>query len=158
MGTYKCCIFFTRRFALGDTTTPEDVRMLFSRYAGGSPYMGADDLCRYLAAWGGADGEVPEHIVDRVLQDRSRTPRFGRPALTVDDFRHFLFSDDLNPPLRHYKVKPTRKLIDAHWFGVSCVHCGGFWMGEAHLGGGLRNVVILLPIANHIGICGILFI
>ena len=106
MGTYKCCIFFTRRFALGDTTTPEDVRVLFSRFAGGSPYMGADDLRRYLAAWGGADGEVAEQVVDRVLQDRSRTPRFGRPALTVDDFMHFLFSEDLNPPLRHSKVNP----------------------------------------------------
>jgi phosphatidylinositol phospholipase C delta len=60
MGTYKCCIFFTRRFALADTTTPEDVRALFSRYAGGSPYMLADDLRRYLVAWGGADGEVPD--------------------------------------------------------------------------------------------------
>lgn len=107
MGTYKCCIFFTRRFAIGDTNTPEDVRTLFSRYSGGSPYIGADDLRRYLANWGGAGGEVAEQIVDRVLQDRSRTPRFGRPALTVDDFMHFLFSEDLNPPLRHSKVNPT---------------------------------------------------
>lgn len=47
---------------------------------------------------------MAERIVDRVLQDRSRTPRFGRPALTVDDFHHFLFSEDLNPPIRHSKV------------------------------------------------------
>ncbi|XP_039786563.1 phosphoinositide phospholipase C 2-like isoform X1 [Panicum virgatum] len=116
MGTYKCCIFFTRRFALGDTTTPEDVRVLFSRFAGGSPYMGADDLRRYLAAWGGADGEVAEQVVDRVLQDRSRTPRFGRPALTVDDFMHFLFSEDLNPPLRHSKVHQDMNAPLSHYF------------------------------------------
>ncbi|PUZ41540.1 hypothetical protein GQ55_9G513700 [Panicum hallii var. hallii] len=116
MGTYKCCIFFTRRFALGDTTTPEDVRVLFSRFAGGSPYMGADDLRRYLAAWGGADGEAAEQVVDRVLQDRSRTPRFGRPALTVDDFMHFLFSEDLNPPLRHSKVHQDMNAPLSHYF------------------------------------------
>ncbi|OQU92774.1 hypothetical protein SORBI_3001G408001 [Sorghum bicolor] len=116
MGTYKCCIFFTRRFALADTSTPEDVRALFSRYAGGSPYMLADDLRRYLAAWGGADGEVPEQIIDRILQDRSRTPRFGRPALTVDDFLHFLFSEDLNPPLRHSKVNQDMNAPLSHYF------------------------------------------
>ncbi|KAF8718644.1 hypothetical protein HU200_024943 [Digitaria exilis] len=116
MGTYKCCIFFTRRFAIGDTSTPEDVRTLFSRYSGGSPYMGADDLRRYLANWGGAGGEVAEQIVDRVLQDRSRTPRFGRPALTVDDFMHFLFSEDLNPPLRHSKVHQDMNAPLSHYF------------------------------------------
>lgn len=56
MGTYKCCIFFTRRFALRDATTPDDVRALFSRHAAGAPYMGADELHRYLAATVEADG------------------------------------------------------------------------------------------------------
>ncbi|XP_062215940.1 phosphoinositide phospholipase C 4-like isoform X2 [Phragmites australis] len=116
MGSYKCCIFFTRRFALGDASTPEDVRALFSRCAAGSPYMGADDLRRYLAATGGADGEDAEQIVDRVLQDRSRTPRFGRPALTVDDFRHFLFSEDLNPPIQHSQVHQDMNAPLSHYF------------------------------------------
>nr|CAC13988.1 phosphoinositide-specific phospholipase C [Digitaria sanguinalis] len=120
MGTYKCCIFFTHKFAIDDTTTPEDVRTLFSRYSGGSPYMGPDDLRRYLANWGGAGGEVAEQIVDRVLQDRSRTPRFGRPALTVDDFMHFLFSEDLNPPLRHSKVHQDMNAPLSHYF----IHTG----------------------------------
>jgi phosphatidylinositol phospholipase C, delta len=108
MGTYRCCIFFTRRFALEDASTPDDVRALFSRYAAGAPYMGVDDLRRYLATSGApGGGKDAEKIVDRVLQDRSRTPRFGRPALTVDDFRHLLFSEDLNPPIRHSQVSVT---------------------------------------------------
>ena len=127
MGTYKCCIFFTRRFALADTTTPEDVRALFSRYAGGSPYMLADDLRRYLAAWGGADGEVPEQIIDRILQDRSRTPRFGRPALTVDDFLHFLFSEDLNPPLRCSKVSPPGSCSIPNPYAASFIVSTVYW-------------------------------
>ena len=129
MGTYKCCIFFTRRFALADTTTPEDVRALFSRYAGGSPYMLADDLRRYLAAWGGADGEVPEQIIDRILQDRSRTPRFGRPALTVDDFLHFLFSEDLNPPLRCSKVSPPGSCSIPNPYAASFIVSTVYWCG-----------------------------
>ncbi|KAG8096412.1 hypothetical protein GUJ93_ZPchr0013g36638 [Zizania palustris] len=107
MGTYKCCIFFTRRFALNDASTPGDVRALFSRHAAGAPYMGADELRRYLAATGEAEADADvgaaERIVDRVLQERSRTPRFGRPTLTVDDFHYFLFSEDLNPPIRQSK-------------------------------------------------------
>nr|ABF95388.1 phosphoinositide-specific phospholipase C, putative [Oryza sativa Japonica Group] len=105
MGTYKCCIFFTRRFALSDASTPGDVRMLFTRHAGGAPYMGIDELRRYLAASGEAhvDADTAERIIDRVLQERSRTPRFGKPSLTIDDFQYFLFSEDLNPPICHSK-------------------------------------------------------
>ncbi|KAL6644878.1 hypothetical protein ACP70R_016486 [Stipagrostis hirtigluma subsp. patula] len=121
MGTYKCCIFFTRRFAAGDASAPEDVRALFSRYSGGAPYMAADDLRRYLAASGGAgaghgDGEDAEQIVERVLQERSRTPRFGKPSLTVDDFRHLLFSEDLNPPIRLSKVHQDMNAPLSHYF------------------------------------------
>ena len=120
MGTYKCCIFFTRRFALTDATTPEDVRTLFSRFSGGAPYMGVDELRRYLAATGEPDGDgdgqidAAERIVDRVLQGRSRTPRFGKPGLTVDDFHNFLFSEELNPPIRQDKV------AIGHFLDVSC--------------------------------------
>ncbi|KAM3228977.1 hypothetical protein ACQJBY_060110 [Aegilops geniculata] len=120
MGTYKCCIFFTRRFALPDATTPEDVRTLFSRFSGRTPYMGVDELRRYLAATGELDGDgrmdVAERIVDRVLQGRSRTPRFGRPALTVDDFHNFLFSEDLNPPIRQSKVHHDMNAPLSHYF------------------------------------------
>uniref|UniRef100_A0A8R7Q608 Phosphoinositide phospholipase C n=1 Tax=Triticum urartu TaxID=4572 RepID=A0A8R7Q608_TRIUA len=120
MGTYKCCIFFTRRFAPPDATTPEDVRTLFSRFSGGTPYMGVDELRRYLAATGELDGDggmdAADRIVDRFLQGRSRTPRFGRPALTVDDFHNFLFSEDLNPPIRQSKVHHDMNAPLSHYF------------------------------------------
>ncbi|KAI4988640.1 hypothetical protein ZWY2020_035880 [Hordeum vulgare] len=108
MGTYKCCIFFPRRFTLPNATTPEDVSMLFSRFSGGTHYMGVDELRRYLVATGDIDGDdgmtVAERIVDRVLHGRSHTPRCWKPALTVDDFYNFLFSENLNPPIRQSKV------------------------------------------------------
>ncbi|XP_051181803.1 phosphoinositide phospholipase C 2 [Lolium perenne] len=122
MGTYKCCIFFTRRFAPGEASTPEDVRTLFSRFSGGTPYMGVDELRRYLAATGepdaGGDAEMDaaERIVDRILQGRSRTPRFGKPALTVDDFHSFLFSEELNPPIRQAKVHHNMNAPLSHYF------------------------------------------
>ncbi|KAK3147567.1 hypothetical protein QOZ80_3BG0283990 [Eleusine coracana subsp. coracana] len=117
MGTYRCCIFFTRRFALEDASTPDDVRALFSRFAAGAPYMGVDDLRRYLAASGApGGGKDAEQIVDRVLQDRNRTPRFGRPALTIDDFRHLLFSEELNPPIQHPQVHHDMNAPLSHYF------------------------------------------
>ncbi|XP_047086641.1 phosphoinositide phospholipase C 2-like [Lolium rigidum] len=122
MGTYKCCIFFTRRFAPGEASTPEDVRTLFARFSGGTPYMGVDELRRYLAATGepgaGGDAEMDaaERIVDRILQGRSRTPRFGKPALTIDDFHSFLFSEELNPPIRQAKVHHNMNAPLSHYF------------------------------------------
>jgi phosphatidylinositol phospholipase C delta len=132
MGTYKCCIFFTRRFALSDAAAPEDVRALFSRFSGGTPYMGADELRRYLAATGDPDGngdgetDAAERIVDRIIQGRSRTPRFGKPALTVDDFHNFLFSEELNPPIRQAKVAIlwcSQMPLDIVSFSFLCVSC-----------------------------------
>jgi phosphatidylinositol phospholipase C delta len=147
MGTYKCCIFFTRRFAPGEASTPEDVRTLFSRFSGGTPYMGVDELRRYLAATGepdaGGDAEMDaaERIVDRILQGRSRTPRFGKPALTVDDFHSFLFSEELNPPIRQAKV-PIRWSLDIYSFYLFFVrvNCGDWWFGYASTRS-LHNVV-----------------
>ncbi|CAD6216523.1 unnamed protein product [Miscanthus lutarioriparius] len=106
--TYKCCLIFKRRFHARDAPPPEDVRALFSLHAGGGPHMGADGLRRYLDATGGHH-QVDDAEVERLLeqirlqqhQGRARLPRLARPLLALDDFHRYLFSHDLNPPLRH---------------------------------------------------------
>ncbi|KAB8107006.1 hypothetical protein EE612_041559 [Oryza sativa] len=107
MGTYKCCLIFKRRFRWNDAPPPDDVRALFANHsAGGGPHMAADGLRAYLQATG-QDGDVDmERLVEQIrqLQGRGgRIPRVGRalPLLTVDDFHRFLFSHELNPPIRH---------------------------------------------------------
>uniref|UniRef100_A0A0D9X399 Phosphoinositide phospholipase C n=1 Tax=Leersia perrieri TaxID=77586 RepID=A0A0D9X399_9ORYZ len=109
MGTYKCCLVFKRRFRWNDAPPPEDVRAIFATHAaGGGPHMPADGLRAYLQS--AADSEAPddadlERLLDQIrqLQGRGgRIPRVGRPlGLTLDDFHRFLFSQELNPPLRH---------------------------------------------------------
>jgi phosphatidylinositol phospholipase C delta len=109
--TYKCCLIFKRRFHTRDAPPPEDVRALFSLHAGGGPHMGADGLRRYLDAHHqDQDQELDDAEVERLLeqirlqqqQGRARLPRLAGPLLTLDDFHRYLFSHDLNPPLRHH--------------------------------------------------------
>jgi hypothetical protein len=59
------------------------------------------------------------------MQDRNHTPRFGRPALTVDDFLHFLFSEGPQPAPPLLQGKSTRKLLDPQSICgfIHCFHC-----------------------------------
>ncbi|RWW13554.1 hypothetical protein GW17_00022711 [Ensete ventricosum] len=103
MGSYKYCMCFTRKFLWNAAQPPADVREAFAAHAGGAAQMGADQLQRFLAE---AQGEAAatladaERIVD-LLRRRHHLPSvLARAGITLDDFFHFLFSDDLNPPVR----------------------------------------------------------
>ncbi|CAN6220039.1 unnamed protein product [Urochloa humidicola] len=119
--TYKCCLIFKRRFHSRDAPPPEDVRALFSLHSGGGPHMGADGLRRYLQA-AGHEGDAAE--VERLLeqirlqqqQGRARLPRLARPLLALDDFHRYLFSHDLNPPIRHPQVHHDMSRPLSHYF------------------------------------------
>ncbi|CAN6200378.1 unnamed protein product [Urochloa humidicola] len=119
--TYKCCLIFKRRFHSRDAPPPEDVRALFSLHSGGGPHMGADGLRRYLQA-AGPEGDAAE--VERLLeqirlqqqQGRARLPRLARPLLALDDFHRYLFSHDLNPPIRHPQVHHDMSRPLSHYF------------------------------------------
>ncbi|RLN35570.1 hypothetical protein C2845_PM03G17220 [Panicum miliaceum] len=120
--TYKCCLIFKRRFHSREAPPPDDVRALFSLHSGGGPHMGADGLRRYLHASGHEDA-LDDAEVDRLLdqirlqqQGRARLPRLARPLLALDDFHRYLFSHDLNPPIRHPQVHHDMSRPLSHYF------------------------------------------
>lgn len=103
MSSYKCCICFTRKFACSTVAPPADVRDAFAAYAGGAAYMGPEHLRRFLAEEQGEVGATlydAEWIIDRLRGRHHHLPAaLARPSITLEDFFHFLLTDDLNPPL-----------------------------------------------------------
>ena len=102
MGTYRMCVCFTRRFKVTEAAPPPDVNDAFNKYAEGGPHMTAEQLHRFLMDVQGQSGATladAEGIVQQVLQKRHHMAKFRRHALTLDDFHHYLFSADLNPPI-----------------------------------------------------------
>lgn len=77
--------------------------------------MGADDLRRYLVATGQEEAEV-ERLLEQIVQGRARVPRLARPLLSLDDFHRYLFSHDLNPPIRHPQVHHDMTRPLSHYF------------------------------------------
>ncbi|MBA0658243.1 hypothetical protein Goklo_010466, partial [Gossypium klotzschianum] len=64
--------------------------------------MTAEQLHRFLVdvqGQGGAKVSDAEEILLQVLQKRHHMAKFRKHALTLDDFHHYLFSADLNPPI-----------------------------------------------------------
>lgn len=102
MGSYRCCLCFTRKFKVKEAEPPEDVKQAFKKYADGSATMSAEQLRRFLEEVQGESGASvadAQRVVEQVLQKRHPIAKFARQALTLDDFHHFLFSADLNPPI-----------------------------------------------------------
>lgn len=103
MGSYKCCLCFTRKFRWTEPAPPPDVAAAFEAYAEGGAHMGPEQLRRFLAEAQGETGASladAERIIDQVRQLRHRHHLLGRRLLALDDFHHFLFSCELNPPFR----------------------------------------------------------
>ncbi|KAL5748087.1 hypothetical protein ACOSQ2_025384 [Xanthoceras sorbifolium] len=103
MGSYRMCVCFTRKFRVTEAEPPEDVKAAFRKYAEGGTHMTADQLRRFLAEVQGGGGDVAvseaEKVVEQVLRTRHHLAKFTRNTLTLDDFHHYLFSADLNPPI-----------------------------------------------------------
>jgi phosphatidylinositol phospholipase C, delta len=106
---YCCC--FTRKFHLQEVEPPDDVRALFQEYSEGGPHMSPDQLSKFLAA---PQAEA-DNIIDRIRQQKGPLARISRPVLTLDDFHHFLFSQELNPPFKS-EVSFVRILICRRFF------------------------------------------
>lgn len=104
MGSYKCCICFTRKFRWKEAQPPEDVKAAFTACAEGAGQVGPEQLRRFLVEWQketDATAADAERIVEQVRQLRQKhvLGRVARPLLNLEDFHHFLFSDELNPPV-----------------------------------------------------------
>ncbi|RRT56404.1 hypothetical protein B296_00047903 [Ensete ventricosum] len=103
MGSYRCCICFTRKFRWSEAKPAEDVREAFATYAEGGAHMTVDQLRRFLAEAQGEAGATvadAERVMERVRQLRrpSHLAKLSKPPfLTLDDFHYYLFSEELNP-------------------------------------------------------------
>ncbi|EES09168.2 phosphoinositide phospholipase C 2 [Sorghum bicolor] len=119
MGTttsYKCCCFHCWDGASPPPKAPpppKDVGALFSLYAGGGPggaphHMDEDGLRRYLSVYQG-EGTNVEHLLEQIRRQQ---------LFTLDDFhRIVVFSDELNPPIRHqHRVHHDMTLPLSHYF------------------------------------------
>ncbi|KAJ4764184.1 Phosphoinositide phospholipase C [Rhynchospora pubera] len=103
MGThkYKYCLCFTRKFHLKEAEPPSDVRALFEEYAQGGSHMTAEQFRKFLAApYASGDPDQADRIVERIRHQKGPIALLSRPGLTLEDFHHFLFSPELNPPLK----------------------------------------------------------
>ncbi|KAF3775883.1 Phosphoinositide phospholipase C 6 [Nymphaea thermarum] len=105
MGSYRMCGCFTRKFSAGEVRPPDEVKDLFNRYAdAGASAMSVDGLRRFLVeVQKEEEGEGKTKagtIIDQIQQRKWPLPKQRHPHLSLDDFYHFLFSPDLNPPLK----------------------------------------------------------
>ncbi|EPS61000.1 hypothetical protein M569_13801, partial [Genlisea aurea] len=120
MGSYRICMCFTRKFRVTEAEPPEDVREAFRKYADGNSHMSSEGLRRFLVevqgepedALSAADSDA---VLQQILQKRHHITRLARHSLTLDDFHHYLFSADLNPPIAD-KVHQDMTAPLSHYF------------------------------------------
>ncbi|XP_010520201.1 PREDICTED: phosphoinositide phospholipase C 4 [Tarenaya hassleriana] len=117
MGSYRMCLFFTRKFRVTEAGPADDVREAFDKYAEGGAYMSPEQLRRFLSEGQGEScgGAEEEKIVDEVLRRRHHIAKFTRRSLTLDDFNYFIFSTELNPPIGD-QVHHDMKAPLSHYF------------------------------------------
>ncbi|XP_059660871.1 phosphoinositide phospholipase C 4-like [Cornus florida] len=102
MGSYRICVCFTRRFKITEAEPPADVKEAFKKYSEGGSHMTAEQLRQFLMEVQGDAGATiagAERIVEQVLHKRHHIAKFTRHSFTLDDFHHYLFSVDFNPPI-----------------------------------------------------------
>ncbi|KAL8089530.1 hypothetical protein AgCh_039125 [Apium graveolens] len=102
MGSYSVCIFFTRRFRVTEAAPPPDVIETFKKYSEGGSHLTPEQLRRFLVDMQDDFGATifdAESIVQQVVHRRHHITKFTRHSLNLDDFYHYLFSTDLNPPM-----------------------------------------------------------
>ncbi|XP_059660869.1 phosphoinositide phospholipase C 4-like [Cornus florida] len=102
MGSYRICVCFTRKFKITEAEPPADVKEAFKKYSEGGSHMTAEQLRRFLMEVQGDAGATiadSERIVEQVLHKRHHIAKFTRHSFTLDDFHHYLFSVDFNPPI-----------------------------------------------------------
>ncbi|KAK9153505.1 hypothetical protein Sjap_000985 [Stephania japonica] len=116
MANYKVGMFFTRKFKITEPEPPQDVKEAFGRFT--ATAMSPDQLLRFLIDFQrDPDAKIAdaEHIVNHIMQKRHQIAKFTRHSLSLDDFHHFLFSEDLNAPIES-KVCQDMTAPLSHYF------------------------------------------
>ncbi|CAI9106980.1 OLC1v1006235C1 [Oldenlandia corymbosa var. corymbosa] len=118
--SYRICVCFTRKFKVAEVEPPADVKEAFRKYSDGGTHMNPEQLRRFLVEEQ-AENDVTvadaEAIAQQILQKRHHhLAKFTRHNhLTLEDFFHFLFAVDLNPPI-HSKVHQDMNAPLSHYF------------------------------------------
>ncbi|XP_019188595.1 PREDICTED: phosphoinositide phospholipase C 4-like isoform X2 [Ipomoea nil] len=102
MGSYRVCMCFTRKFKVTEAQPAADVKEAFKKYAEEGSQMSSEQLLRFLTEEQGqkeATLAEAEAIVQQILHKRHPISKLTRRNLALDDFHHFLFNADLNPPI-----------------------------------------------------------
>lgn len=90
---------FTRRFGPAEAESPVEVKEAFKKYSDGGTHMNVDQFQKFLTEVQSENESDAERIMDHILQKRHHISKFARHSLTLDDFHHYLFSADFNPPI-----------------------------------------------------------
>ncbi|GLT64874.1 hypothetical protein SLA2020_373390 [Shorea laevis] len=115
MSRYRVCLCFTRKFRTVEPGPPQDVKDAFEEYAEGGKHMTAEGLQQFLEHFQGEAVTEARETVEKVLQKRYHNTKTGMQTLTLEVFQHYLFSADLNPPIRD-KVHHDMKAPLSHYF------------------------------------------
>ncbi|KAK1283321.1 Phosphoinositide phospholipase C 4 [Acorus calamus] len=107
MGSYTMCLCFKRRYRWSEAQPPPDVKKAFSTYCTSSDgQMTPDQLHRFIMEFQGEEGVTASEAarVFEQVRQRRRHHHIGKLSrmhgIGIEDFFHYLFSEDLNPPLR----------------------------------------------------------
>ncbi|XP_010253909.1 PREDICTED: phosphoinositide phospholipase C 4-like isoform X2 [Nelumbo nucifera] len=118
MGSYKMCIFFTRKFDFNEAQPPPDVMEAFEKFSEGESHMTAEQLHRFMVEFqGDADTTTNDakRIIHKVIDKRHAVTKIARHNFKLEDFYYYLFSDNLNPPI-HDQVRQNMNFPLSHYF------------------------------------------
>ncbi|XP_062085178.1 phosphoinositide phospholipase C 4-like [Humulus lupulus] len=104
MGSYRMCVCFTRKYRITEAEPPSDVKDAFKKYSESGSHMNAEQLRQFLVEVQGDDAATVEDAQQLIEQIHHRRhhhhiTKFRKHSLTLDDFHHYLFSVDSNPPI-----------------------------------------------------------
>ncbi|CAO2840853.1 unnamed protein product [Amaranthus hypochondriacus] len=107
MESFMICGCFSRKFKKAELQPPSDIIDLFNKYAECGPHMTADQLLNFMVEVQGESTATlteAEKIVEEIKL-RRKHPHIHmlittRKSLTLDEFFSYLFSVDLNPPIK----------------------------------------------------------
>ncbi|XP_009790378.1 phosphoinositide phospholipase C 4 [Nicotiana tabacum] len=118
MGSYRVCVCFTRKFRVTEAEPPSDVKEAFKKYTENGNQMNSEQLLKFLIE---VQGETlltvgdADAIIRQILQKRHPITKLTRQTLALEDFHHFLFNTELNPPI-NYKVHHDMNAPLSHYF------------------------------------------
>ncbi|KAH9603850.1 hypothetical protein KSS87_005970 [Heliosperma pusillum] len=107
MESYIICGCFSRKFKKAELQTPMDVTQFFNDYSEGGTAMSPEQLTRFMVDVQGdttASVKDAEKIVEDIMRLKHhhsfKFTNIVKKSLNIDDFFTYLFSVDINPPIK----------------------------------------------------------